>query len=271
MPLFLVHGFRWTRRNIRIFIILNNLSEASADNLMSASTPPLILSALNTKYPSLLNNLPNLAFIEQYNPDDLRTGAQPFAYVADKVIRADLAINVTECMGNQSLGVKTWDAMADLRDELAPDEKVGWYSVYNGDTERTDIGELQNMQLPAQTQMRMLTQPHQGQEDAENRQNSGSSGKVSPRLSSPPSSNPSLLITLSIPPDQILDLIVRATNVREQSVPALAAKAKKSLDSKRGSGSAIGSGSVGKGNFRKWLNGSGSHGNGNGKAAAARA
>ena len=78
--------------------------------------------------------------MEQHDPADLSTGAQPYAYVVDRVIRADLSIDVTEQM-SRSLGVKAWDAMADLRDELAPDEKVGWFAVFNGDVEREDVGE----------------------------------------------------------------------------------------------------------------------------------
>ena len=141
MPLFLIHGFRWSRADIRIFTILNNLCDASPDYVMSASTPTrdVFLRTLAAKFPDLVPHLPRLTLVEQYDPDDLATATQPYAYVADKVIRADLCINVTDCM-SQSLGVKAWDAMADLRDELAKDEKVGWWVVWNGDVDRDDLG-----------------------------------------------------------------------------------------------------------------------------------
>lgn len=141
MPLFLIHGFRWSRKDIRIFIILNNLADASADYIMSplSRTPQLLLHTLRRKYPHLLTHLPDLAFIEQHDPEDLHTGAQPYAFVADRVVRTDLSVDLGECM-SQSLGVNAWDAMADLRDELAGEEKVGWWAVWNGDVDRADLG-----------------------------------------------------------------------------------------------------------------------------------
>ena len=139
MPLFLIHGFRWSREEIRIHTITKDLFSVAPDYLMSSSTPDILLSNLRTLYPTILRHLPQLTFVEQYDPADLHTGTHPYAYVADKVVRADLNIDITEVM-SQSLGVKAWDAMADLRDKLEPKEKVGWYVVYNGDPERADVG-----------------------------------------------------------------------------------------------------------------------------------
>ena len=140
MPLFFVHGFKWDRAAIRIFVILNNLEDASPDYLLAGLTSGLFRAALEKHNPGLLAACPNLTFIEQHDPDDLRMQAQPHAFVCDLVVEAKLSINVTEAMrGN--LGAAAWDKMVDLRDQLAAGEEVGWFAVWNGDVERADVGE----------------------------------------------------------------------------------------------------------------------------------
>jgi hypothetical protein len=102
---------------------------------MAPSTHACLLSNLGTLYPDLLAHLPNLRFIEQYDPADERTKEQPYAYVCDQVYEVQLGVDVDEVRG---MGVKNeaWSAMADLRDKLAAGEKVGWFVVVNGDVER---------------------------------------------------------------------------------------------------------------------------------------
>lgn len=116
---------------------MNNIDDAAPDYLMSGLTPDAMISALRAKHPKQVKALPDLTFVEQYDPDDVgpKAGCQPYAFVADRVVEADLSIDVGEAM-NKSISVKEWDAMVDLRDELAKDEKVGWYVVYNGDVDR---------------------------------------------------------------------------------------------------------------------------------------
>lgn len=83
-----------------------------------------------------MNLLPHLSLIEQYDPDDADGAlSQPFAFVADKVNVCGLSLDVGEVMG-QGIATEGWAALMDLRDELAPGEKVGWYVVYNGDERR---------------------------------------------------------------------------------------------------------------------------------------
>ena len=43
MPTYLCHGFRWHRRDIRIFVIVNNLEDATPDWLVGRTTSALIL------------------------------------------------------------------------------------------------------------------------------------------------------------------------------------------------------------------------------------
>ena len=137
MPVYLVHGFRWPRRAIRIHIILNNVEEAAPEWLMSLSTTTALIANFRTIYSNLMPSLPNLRFVEQYNPADTSATAtsQPFAFVTDRVERSELSIDVGEVMA-QGVGAAGWDALADLRDQLAPGEKIGWFVVYNGDEER---------------------------------------------------------------------------------------------------------------------------------------
>ena len=143
MPIYLIHGFRWPRKAIRIHIILNNVEEAAPEWLMSPSTTAALMANFRTIYPNLMPALPNLRFVEQYNPTDTSATAtsQPFAFVTDKVEKSELSIDVNDVMA-QGVGAAGWDALADLRDQLAPGEKIGWFAVYNGDEER--LAEAEN-------------------------------------------------------------------------------------------------------------------------------
>ncbi len=142
MPVYLVHGFRWPRKAIRIHIIMNNVEDAAPDWLMSPSTTTALTANFQAIYPNLMPALPNLRFVEQYNPADTSANAisQPFAFVTDRVERSEMSIDVGEVMA-QGVAAAGWDALADLRDHLAPGEKIGWFVVYNGDEERLREGE----------------------------------------------------------------------------------------------------------------------------------
>lgn len=82
-------------------------------------------------------SLQGLRFIEQYDPTDERTESksQPFAYVADTVHEIKLGVDVDEVRG-RGVGNEAWTSMVELRDKLAPGEKVAWFVVVCGDTER---------------------------------------------------------------------------------------------------------------------------------------
>ena len=108
--------------------------------------------------------------VEEYDPDDDGSGSagaggtvMEGAWVADKVVRLFPGVGGGGSNGRPStrgegagagaaalvdvkkimdLGVRseTWDAMADLRDEVAKGEMLGWWVVWNGDPERGDLG-----------------------------------------------------------------------------------------------------------------------------------
>lgn len=137
MPTYLVHGFRWPRQLVRIHIILQNLDDAAAEWLVAPRTTLALLKNFNQLYPECMEHLNRLRFVEQYDPNDQSSSAtsQPFAYVADMVEEVKLGVEIDEVRG-RGLNNEQWNAIMELRDKLAPEEKVGWYIVVCGDEER---------------------------------------------------------------------------------------------------------------------------------------
>jgi len=80
-------------------------------------------------------NLPNLRFIEQYNPLDETVSSQPFAFVCDVVHEVNLSADVG-AITNRGISEKQWAAMAELRDALHSSADMGWHVVVCGDEER---------------------------------------------------------------------------------------------------------------------------------------
>ena len=137
MPVYFIHGFRWPRALIRIHIILHNLEDSAAEWLVAPGTTAEMLDNFKELYPESMEHLPNLRFVEQYDPNDTSagSGSQPYAYVADVVEEVKLGVDVEEMRG-AGLGDDQWAAIAELRDKVAPGEKLGWFVVVNGDVER---------------------------------------------------------------------------------------------------------------------------------------
>ena len=137
MPIYVLHGFRWPRRGIRHHIILNNIDDAAPEYIVSPKTSASLLQSLRGFYPHAMKALPNLRFVEQYDPADVSSRAlsQPYAFVADKVEICQLSLDIGEIIG-QGVPAEGWGALLELRDQLAPGEKVGWWVVYNGDEQR---------------------------------------------------------------------------------------------------------------------------------------
>ena len=135
MPTWIVHGFRWPRAQIRIHIILQNLDDAAPEWLMAPASTACMMENFKQQWPDEMKQLPGLRFIEQYDPDDLTVKDQPHAYVCDQVHEVKLGVDVDDLRGG---GVKEdqWAAIAELRDKVAPGEKLGWFIVVNGDVER---------------------------------------------------------------------------------------------------------------------------------------
>lgn len=137
MPAYLIHGFRWPRPLIRIHIILQNIDDAAAEWLVAPGTTAALLQNFTYLFPDAMEHLPQLRFIEQYDPEDITASAasQPYAYVADVVHEVKLGIDIDEVRG-RGLGNEQWTALMELRDKVAPNEKLAWYVVICGDEER---------------------------------------------------------------------------------------------------------------------------------------
>ncbi|KZF25162.1 hypothetical protein L228DRAFT_265636 [Xylona heveae TC161] len=138
MPVYLLHGFRWPRASIRIHIILQNLDDAAAEWTIAPGSSESIIGSFHNLYPETMASLPHLRLVEQHDEKDLTTNAvtQPYVFVADKVHTCNLSCDVAEVMG-EGVPPEQWGALVELRDQLAPKEKVGWFVVYNGDEERS--------------------------------------------------------------------------------------------------------------------------------------
>ncbi|POS88004.1 hypothetical protein EPUL_004520 [Erysiphe pulchra] len=215
MPVFLLHGFRWTRINIRILVILNDIEDAASEWIMAPATskalldnfykkydflpscrPPLptcqqaikissnVISeeklakdldlpctlrsnnsrktlpcestlSLNMDPPIHFNDWSPIKLVEQYDPDEQFVCSQPYAYVADYLVKVDLSVALDEQIQKyenfraeqcrdleekQNAGSsaheleKHW--LERLRNELEKESDIGWYVVYCGDQER---------------------------------------------------------------------------------------------------------------------------------------
>ena len=109
---------------------------------MSTSSNHAMITSLRRLYPHLLADLPDLQMVEEYDPSDETDAGnvQEYAYLADKVVKHSTGIDIKEVQ-DQGIPTQTWGAMADLREEIAKGEKLGWWVIFNGDPERGDSGE----------------------------------------------------------------------------------------------------------------------------------
>nr|POE93632.1 hypothetical protein CFP56_19644 [Quercus suber] len=137
MPTYLLHGFRWPRPLVRIHVILQNLDDVASEWLVAPDSTTALLTNLHELYPQVMQHLHQLRFIEQYDPADesAGSGSQPYAYVADIVHEIKLGVAVDDVV-SAGIGNEQWNSMMELRDKLAPEEKVSWYIVVCGDEER---------------------------------------------------------------------------------------------------------------------------------------
>ncbi|PYI11845.1 hypothetical protein BO78DRAFT_358624 [Aspergillus sclerotiicarbonarius CBS 121057] len=160
MPVYMLYGFRWPRAGftgIRVYVVLHNLEDATAEYIQQPLTTSLLLSSFQKTDPEILSRLPNsLRFIEQYDPEDTSDEAvsKPFAYVGAKVISipevgggeeggdgggsggGETSWKPEDIFHEEPLGKDAMEAITELRDKYAAGERLGWWIVYNGDPER---------------------------------------------------------------------------------------------------------------------------------------
>ncbi|KAF7588528.1 hypothetical protein BBP40_005555 [Aspergillus hancockii] len=145
MPVYMLYGFKWPRAGftgIRVYIVLHNLEDATAEYLQQPVTTQLLLESFAKTEPGIVSRLPDMRFIEQYDPDDTSDEAvsKPYAYVAAKVITMPesgaLSWDAEELVKSSGLDKDAMEALTEMRDKYAAGEKIGWWIVYNGDPER---------------------------------------------------------------------------------------------------------------------------------------
>lgn len=150
MPVYMVHGFRWPRTGftgIRVYIVLHNLEDATAEYVQQPVTSRLLTECFKKTDPDIVARLPDLQFIEQYDPEDTDSAtavSQPYAYVAAKVITLSepgakapgLSWNPEDLAKDSPLEPSEMEALTQLRDKYAAGERIGWWIVYNGDPDR---------------------------------------------------------------------------------------------------------------------------------------
>ncbi len=93
----------------------------------------------------------------------VRTKTQPMSIAApfnSPATITALSMNIDEVKADSpALSTEAWDALAELRDKLAVDEKIGWWVVYNGDPDRdypssdTETGEDEEQNSGTQLEM----------------------------------------------------------------------------------------------------------------------
>lgn len=129
-------GFAWARNDVRVFVVLQEVDDAAPNNLMSGHSEEAMNEKFGKLYPGPMANLPALRFIEPLNPntEKFKYPSEPYVFVADVVVQSEDFIDVTQAM---SIPIRPaqWESLAELRDHIAPDEKIGWFVVHNGDLE----------------------------------------------------------------------------------------------------------------------------------------
>ncbi|PBP27113.1 hypothetical protein BUE80_DR001854 [Diplocarpon rosae] len=120
MPTFLIHGFRWNRVHIRVHIILHDLEDAAPDWILAPATSVTLLNSFYTLFDFLPPSNPPPAeypialdvvkLLEQYNPENMESASQPYAYVADYMVEVLLGVSITEEMARYEAKVKEEEA-----------------------------------------------------------------------------------------------------------------------------------------------------------------
>lgn len=150
---YVVYGFRWNRGpspkafGVRAYVTYHDILDAASEYLQEPLTNRCVLESFEKVDPDILKILPDLQLIEQYDPDDTSAAAvsQPYAYVAAKTMTmgdrgkkgGGLSLSLEELIEKgPGLSQRAREAFEKLKDTLAPESKMGWFIVYNGDPER---------------------------------------------------------------------------------------------------------------------------------------
>lgn len=166
MPTYLCHGFRWHRKNIRIYAVLHDIDDAAAEWIIAPASRRGILATFRELYDFLPPPPPSpppsskpeaapperpvsgwkrkgaerhasLSLLEEYDPADLEMLSAPYAYVADHVVRIDLSAGVAGEMAAYEARMKESGSMSGgASDELGRKKGTkGWFERLRAELE----------------------------------------------------------------------------------------------------------------------------------------
>lgn len=163
MPTYLCHGFRWHRKNIRIFTVLHDIEDAAPEWIVGRVTQRVMLSTMRELYDFLPPPPPppppqtaaperpassrrrkpdraayaSLALLEEYDPDDLGTLSGPYGYVADHVVRVDLSAGVAGEVAAYEARMREAGSMSGGASDESGRKKggKGWFERLRGELE----------------------------------------------------------------------------------------------------------------------------------------
>lgn len=124
-------------------VIGNGVETASPDWIMSSRTSEALATSLRKCWPRLMAELPDLRFMEQYDPAATKRLERnsDFAFVTDQVKECGLSIDAATLTGIRAPDeAGNSGALGALRDVLSKGAEIGWWIIYNGDAEREDLG-----------------------------------------------------------------------------------------------------------------------------------
>ncbi|KAL2159896.1 hypothetical protein VTH06DRAFT_2029 [Thermothelomyces fergusii] len=129
MPTYLCHGFRWQRQSVRVYVVLQDLDDASPEWVIPAKSSRCILESFYEQFDFLPRCSPEsgrdsptpesgregglsgasrgdfdaqswsaVKLLEEYDPDDLSAVSRPYVYVADYAVRIDLSCSIRDEM-----------------------------------------------------------------------------------------------------------------------------------------------------------------------------
>lgn len=179
MPTYLCHGFRWYRKEIRPFVLLNNLEDAAPDWIIGRTTSEVILKRIHKLFDFiprpedielsgresqqssdqeaarlppprvppeedrvLAHSWSAVKLLEEYDPEEMREHSRPYAFVADVAVRVDLHLDIGDTIAKHSklCTQKDMSWFPKLRDNLQKGEHISWYIVVcGGDEDRPSV------------------------------------------------------------------------------------------------------------------------------------
>jgi hypothetical protein len=167
MSVFLVHGFRWTRRLVYEHIVNYDIEEASPE-WVQTGTPSgdALRESLAHLYPSLMESLDSedsdIIFVEQHGDADSNAYKQPWIYVCDHVERLEsLSLDVGDVASQWDLGDGPTERLVELRNQLEVGTKIGlWVVLCSVDNEAMSVISRNSMaEVPVLSQNEELGPP----------------------------------------------------------------------------------------------------------------